>query len=527
MKAKNSTRRSRRQHRKRRVLRFQSLESRTMLDASTALSNLGVLTIDAGSEAADIGVFELWGRVVVTSRDVSGTSHYHSFNRDQVKEIVFSGSSLADKFSNTTGIADSIYGGGGDDVLSGGRAKSYVRGGAGHDTINGGAGSDQIYGDDGNDKINGDDGNDEIHGGDGNDMINGGAGNDRLYGDRGKDTLNGGDGTDRIYGGDGDDTIFGGGGDDTLYGNDGSDHVYGDGFMCAQGADHLLGGDGEDWLYGGGGNDTIEGQGWDDHLYGGGGNDRLLGGYGHDELFGDGGVDELVGGPGADYFDGGAMRDTLVDVSSNDTVQKTLRAQLTIDSLYAIEASDGQPWGSTNEVYFMVSGLEGGVPFGPVRCDPAGRDYWSLDTGDRAENICLWHGDLKPGECVDFIVTMFDHDNASWDALRAFGEGLLTSLPAIPSMLTGNFLPAMGIAVNSVAGAVNDAIKAGATGGDDLLGVFLVHVENIDGRIATTWRAASQTIKYEVAETSAGDTANFRTWCSDGEFFVRASVLEA
>ena len=90
-----------------------------------------------------------------------------------------------------------------------------------------------------------------------------------------------------------------------------------------------------------------------------------------------------------------------------------------------------------------------------------------------------------------------------------------------------DFPAAMASAVNGLTNAVSEAVKAGANGGDDLLGVFLVHVENIDGKISTVWRASSQTLMYEVEETLAGDTANFRTWSSDGEFYVRTSVLEA
>lgn len=124
------------------------------------------------------------------------------------------------------------------------------------------------------------------------------------------------------------------------------------------------------------------------------------------------------------------------------------------------------------------------------------------------------------------VVSLFDDDDAGWDALLGFGQGLLTALPAIPSVLAGNFPGAMTSAVTGLTKAVDGAINAGASGGDDLLGVFLVHVENVDGRISTTWRASSQTIMYTTTENSAGDSANFRTYCSDGEFRLRTSVLE-
>ena len=91
------------------------------------------------------------------------------------------------------------------------------------------------------------------------------------------------------------------------------------------------------------------------------------------------------------------------------------------------------------------------------------------------------------------------------------------------SVLTGDYAGA----APGIAGAVADFINTASTSADDLLGVYYVHVENVDGRIVTTWRAASQTILNGIQSHSGGDTASFRTWCSDGSFSVRTSVLEA
>lgn len=191
-----STRRRPHRHRKTRCLTFQSLETREMMDASVGLSNDGVLEIDAGAEAADVGVFDFWGRVLVTSRDASGVTHQKAFSKSQVKQIVFRGSDLADKFSNRTDIADRIHGNGGNDTLSGGRGPSYIEGGVGNDTIRGGDGNDRLFGGAGKDTISGNAGDDEIHGGGHNDTIDAGAGDDVLEGGKGNDVLSGGDGND-------------------------------------------------------------------------------------------------------------------------------------------------------------------------------------------------------------------------------------------------------------------------------------------------------------------------------------------
>jgi Ca2+-binding RTX toxin-like protein len=98
---------------------------------------------------------------------------------------------------------DSIYGGGGSDVLFGLADDDYVNGGSGKDTAYGGFGNDVLLGEGGKDTLNGDLGNDEIHGGGGADSLFGGAGNDTLSGDAGNDRLDGGSGDDTLNGGSG------------------------------------------------------------------------------------------------------------------------------------------------------------------------------------------------------------------------------------------------------------------------------------------------------------------------------------
>ena len=91
------------------------------------------------------------------------------------------------------GLADTITGGSGDDVIDDGGG-FFTNSGTfidlNDDTLNGLGGDDILT----------------AHGGD--DIVNGGDGNDTIFGGDGDDTLDGGAGDDIIRGGGGDDTIF-------------------------------------------------------------------------------------------------------------------------------------------------------------------------------------------------------------------------------------------------------------------------------------------------------------------------------
>lgn len=76
-----------------------------------------------------------------------------------------------------------------------------IRGTPGDDILVGSEGPDVIHGLEGNDVIDGLGGDDVICGGPGKDVLRGFDGDDKLYGQSGDDTLNGGDGNDRLYGG--------------------------------------------------------------------------------------------------------------------------------------------------------------------------------------------------------------------------------------------------------------------------------------------------------------------------------------
>lgn len=80
----------------------------------------------------------------------------------------------------------------------------------------GNSGDNTLYGGGGDDVINGNNGNDTIYGGSGNDHLNGNNHVDTLYGGSGSDTIQGGNDNDTIIGGYGADTLSGNGGNDTF-----------------------------------------------------------------------------------------------------------------------------------------------------------------------------------------------------------------------------------------------------------------------------------------------------------------------
>jgi Bacterial Ig domain/Calx-beta domain/Lamin Tail Domain/RTX calcium-binding nonapeptide repeat (4 copies) len=114
------------------------------------------------------------------------------------------------------GGADTLVGLGGNDVLVGGLGNDTLLGGAGKDRLLGGLGRDRLLGGLGKDRLFGGAGVDMLDGGAANDRIDGGQGKDVLIGRAGHDTLVGGPGNDRLKGGPGIDTMDGGAGVDIL-----------------------------------------------------------------------------------------------------------------------------------------------------------------------------------------------------------------------------------------------------------------------------------------------------------------------
>lgn len=257
-------------------------------------------------------------------------------------------------------LANTLFGGGGNDLLAGRDGNDILAGGAGADINDGGIGFDYasysdsaagmivdlalvaqntgdaagdsyiqiegLIGSGYNDSLRGDAQANWIYGGGGIDYIYGRDGDDVLLGEADNDTIQGNAGNDQLFGGEGDDRLYGGIGADVLNGGNGMDlaryddatarvtadlatpgantgDAGGDIFVSIEGFvgtsfnDDLRGNSAGNFIFGGGGIDFI---------YGRDGNDTLLGEAGNDTILGELGEDILYGGLGADVLDGGA-----------------------------------------------------------------------------------------------------------------------------------------------------------------------------------------------------------------------------
>ncbi len=253
-----------------------------------------------GGTGNDTYIVDSAGDVVVEARNgntdtVRATLEAYTLTA-WVENLVYVGD--GDFVGTGNELANKIWGGTGNDVLSGG---------GGNDSISGGGGNDTVYGGSGNDVLSTGAGDDYINGGSGIDRMTGGAGNDTYVVDNTRDVVvevaNGG--TDTVQttltsyrlGAHLENLTYLGSASFTGTGNDLDNVITG-----GSGANTLNGAGGNDTLYGNGGNDVLIGGTGNDDLYGGSGNDRLDGGAGNDWLYGGLGNDTLTGGAGADMF---------------------------------------------------------------------------------------------------------------------------------------------------------------------------------------------------------------------------------
>lgn len=237
---------------------------------------------------------------------------------------------------------DDVRGSRGNDTIQGGVGDDTIRGNDGDDLIWGGLGVDKLHGNNQNDRIlagarfgrTEENVADSLYGGAGDDQLEGDGSRVVMWGSSGSDSLLGGG---KLRGGSGDDlidtgetaTIRGGGGSDLIiapnarlvYGNSGNDEIEAAGL-----------------IWGNNGRDTIAAGGMDDTVYGGNGDDEILaglvdgavsavdGGPGDDDIYGGGfgvpddSVDLLIGGDGDDTIRGGPGRDVVVGGEGEDRI---------------------------------------------------------------------------------------------------------------------------------------------------------------------------------------------------------------
>jgi Ca2+-binding RTX toxin-like protein len=186
-------------------------------------------------------------------------------------------------------------------------------------------------------------GDDLLTGGDGNDYLSGGPGNDNLVGNSGNDTLIGGAAIDTFDGGTGSDLIVADAADlmtagpaPSILGGDGTDSLdfsaetigitFDNNGLSTNGFEYIYGSQASDTITnaGSGAFAAIFGFSGNDTLTGGGANDYLSGGTGDDVLIGNGGDDSLIGGAGVDAFDGGAGNDYIAADAADTTAAPQL-----------------------------------------------------------------------------------------------------------------------------------------------------------------------------------------------------------
>jgi predicted extracellular nuclease len=106
------------------------------------------------------------------------------------------------------GLAATIVGTAGDDVIMGTNKADVIATFGGNDTIHGGNGEDVICSGTGDDVVDAGNGKDYVDAGAGDDVVDGGNGKDVILGGSGNDELDGGNGVDDLDGGDGIDTCI-------------------------------------------------------------------------------------------------------------------------------------------------------------------------------------------------------------------------------------------------------------------------------------------------------------------------------
>jgi Ca2+-binding RTX toxin-like protein len=202
-----------------------------------------------------------------------------------------------------------------------GAGRNVVSGTAGSNVITTGAGDDTIYAQDGNDTLNVDAGDDNLYGGKGNDSLNGNDGNDTLNGGIGNDILKGGNGND-TYVIDADIDL----GTDTINENTGIDTL--DFSPTTTKAINInlntttiqTVATGVRLVIPVVSIENVTGGKLNDTITGNNLNNSLSGDIGNDTLNGSGGNDTLNGGIGNDTLNGGTGNDTLNGSLGNDTL---------------------------------------------------------------------------------------------------------------------------------------------------------------------------------------------------------------
>ena len=317
----------------------------------TYFGGTGTDTIDYSGATTNLQMGYVYPYMTVSG--AQGNDKIYSYSTDVVEVFVFGSGN--DSFSGQA-IAETVYGGVGNDLLLGQAGNDRLEGGEGDDTLRGGSGADTLIGGNGNDWADYTDISSAVTINLTTNTVSAGGSTDSLNGienlltGSGSDYITGDANTNWIISGDGNDTLLGGSGSDTLNGGSGNDL-----FIAAVG-------DGSDYIIGGSGNDTLNLsalsttgsalyldlsssvistaagtdiiQSIESYVFGFGA-DSVVGTVNNDSIFGMDGNDSLFGNAGDDYLNGGLGNDTLMGGLGNDTLEGTTGTADWVDYSYA------------------------------------------------------------------------------------------------------------------------------------------------------------------------------------------------
>jgi hypothetical protein len=337
------------------------------------------------------------------------------------------------------GVASTIHGTEGDDVLSGTPGDDIIHGLGGSDEIDGLAGNDTICGGGAWDYLVGGPGDDTLDGGGGGEageasyasapgpitasLVSGtatGDGTDTLInigalsGSNFGDTLTAADAGSHLFGAGGQDILNGGAGREILVGGDGYDKLHGGDDRDVLEASEGLGGGstaGDDTLDGGAGADTL-----DYSLEAGPISVDLAAGTASGEgtdtlssietVIGSGGNDTLVGSGSANTFDGALGDDLINGAGGNDTVNFLTFVGALVGGTITANLATGTATGSGTDTLVAIENLTGAY----------GND--SL-TGDGGANVLIGgegNDSLAGGGAADRLVGGFHTDSLNGGA---------------------------------------------------------------------------------------------------------------